>query len=205
MIHTVGHNIRNVVRGNSTLLEHMMSNDLLNRYYEGALGFPVYTRYLARMVAQLSHKNPHMSILEIGEFRPMMHFENLCFSIRNNLSISHKLLRFPWLICHYRSRNWWRNQEHHKGDRRNLLILHLFRRVDWLLSHCTRSIQRPHRQDAVQGSRYRQKSYRPRLPGSFLRFGRRLARDPCYKRYGGSTPECQTPPTARRISLDAGG
>jgi len=104
MIHAVGHNIRNVVRGKSTLLEHMMSNDLLNRYYEGALGFPVYTRYLARMVAQLSHKNLHMNILEVGEFRPIVHFENLCFSIRNNPNTSQTTK--PWLICHYRSWDW---------------------------------------------------------------------------------------------------
>jgi hybrid polyketide synthase/nonribosomal peptide synthetase ACE1 len=68
MIRAVGQNICDVVRSKTTLLEHMMKDDLLNRYYEGALGFPTYTRYLARMVTQLSHKNPHMNILEIGEF-----------------------------------------------------------------------------------------------------------------------------------------
>lgn len=66
MVEAVGNNIPAVLRGETTILEHLMKDDLLTKYYADALAFPSYTVYLARMVSQLTHRYPHMKILEIG-------------------------------------------------------------------------------------------------------------------------------------------
>ncbi|KAJ1323526.1 hybrid polyketide synthase [Microdochium nivale] len=66
MAHAAGANFREVIRGNTTILEHMRKDGLLDRYYEDALAFPTMNKYLGRTVAQLSHRFPHLDILEIG-------------------------------------------------------------------------------------------------------------------------------------------
>ncbi|KAM5462795.1 putative Hybrid PKS-NRPS biosynthetic cluster [Microsporum audouinii] len=66
MVEAVGRNIPLVVRGETTILEHLFKDDLLTRYYADALPFPSYTRYLARTVKQLTHRYPAMKILEVG-------------------------------------------------------------------------------------------------------------------------------------------
>ncbi|OOQ90641.1 putative hybrid NRPS/PKS enzyme [Penicillium brasilianum] len=66
IMHAVGENLPNVIRGQTTILEHMMKDNMLNDYYINALGFREYTAYLARMVAQITNRYPHMNILEIG-------------------------------------------------------------------------------------------------------------------------------------------
>lgn len=67
MVHAAGQNFRDVVLGKTTMLEHMRKDGLLDRYYEQALAFPQYSRYIGRAVAQLSHRFPRMNILEVGE------------------------------------------------------------------------------------------------------------------------------------------
>ncbi|KAK9778927.1 putative Beta-ketoacyl synthase domain-containing protein [Seiridium cardinale] len=66
MVHAAGQNFRNVVWGKTTMLEHMRKDGLLDRYYEKALAFPQYNKYIGRAVAQLSHRFPNMNILEVG-------------------------------------------------------------------------------------------------------------------------------------------
>ncbi|KAI8626691.1 polyketide synthetase [Xylariaceae sp. FL1651] len=66
VVETVGQRIPDVVAGKTTILEHLFQDDLLTRYYSDALGFPAYTRYLARIMAQLSHRYPSMDIIEVG-------------------------------------------------------------------------------------------------------------------------------------------
>lgn len=66
-MHAVGENLPNVIRGQTTILEHMLKDNMLNDYYVNALGFREYTAYLARMVAQITHRYPHMNIFEIGK------------------------------------------------------------------------------------------------------------------------------------------
>lgn len=55
-----------VVRGQTTILEHMTKNDRLDNYYKNALGFVELNRMMANVVAQISHRWPHLNILEIG-------------------------------------------------------------------------------------------------------------------------------------------
>ncbi len=62
----VGENLPAVVRGEMNMLEPMVEDNKLNRFYVDALGMPRYTEELARIVAQISHRHPHMHILEVG-------------------------------------------------------------------------------------------------------------------------------------------
>lgn len=66
MVNTVGKQIPAVLRGETTMLEHLLHDDLLSRYYRESLGMRDYTRYLARGVKQLTHRFPNMAILEVG-------------------------------------------------------------------------------------------------------------------------------------------
>ena len=58
-----------VVRGKTTMLEHMRQDNLLDLFYENCLGLPTYSQYLSRMVGLIAHRYPHMNILEIGKAR----------------------------------------------------------------------------------------------------------------------------------------
>ena len=62
----VGENIPAAVRGDTTILEHMLPNNLLDDFYKQGLGFAIYNTFLARMLEQFVHRYPHARILEIG-------------------------------------------------------------------------------------------------------------------------------------------
>lgn len=62
----MGDNIPAVLRGETTILEHMTKGGLLNRFYEVGLGLREFSTFLARTVKQLVHRHPRMKILEIG-------------------------------------------------------------------------------------------------------------------------------------------
>lgn len=66
MVDAVGQNIPAVIRGETTMLEHLFKDDLLSRYYSGSLGMKTYTKFLARAVKQLTHRYPSMKIIEVG-------------------------------------------------------------------------------------------------------------------------------------------
>ena len=55
-----------VIRGETTILEHLLPSGLLDDYYVNALGFPQFSKWLARSASQLTHRYPQMDILEIG-------------------------------------------------------------------------------------------------------------------------------------------
>ncbi|KAL9605858.1 MAG: hypothetical protein Q9179_000968 [Wetmoreana sp. 5 TL-2023] len=62
----VGENIPAVVRGETTILEHMLPNNMLDDFYKKGLGFARYNSFLASMMKQITHRYPHAKILEIG-------------------------------------------------------------------------------------------------------------------------------------------
>ncbi|KAI9054258.1 hypothetical protein LZ554_001426 [Drepanopeziza brunnea f. sp. 'monogermtubi'] len=66
LITTVGQNLLSVVRGETNLLECMMKDDMLNRYY--ALGQQIKESNvsLSRAVGQVVHRYAGMKILEVG-------------------------------------------------------------------------------------------------------------------------------------------
>ncbi|KAI1177826.1 putative polyketide synthase [Nemania sp. FL0916] len=62
----VGNNLTAAVRGQTQILEHMMADNLLNRYYVEAMGLIDATNFLSRTISQIVHRYPRMNILEIG-------------------------------------------------------------------------------------------------------------------------------------------
>lgn len=66
LIKAVGENIPAVFRGDTQLLEVMLENDLLNRFYMEGLGLPVINDAISSAVKQICDKYPQASILEVG-------------------------------------------------------------------------------------------------------------------------------------------
>lgn len=66
LIQAVGENLSAVVRKQTTMLEHMIKDDVLNRFYKFGLGFQRANGYLGRISRQIAHRYPRMNILEIG-------------------------------------------------------------------------------------------------------------------------------------------
>lgn len=62
----IGENLPDIVQGKTSAIELTMKDDLLNDFYSVALGMAHHTKYLARTVKQITHRYPHMNILEIG-------------------------------------------------------------------------------------------------------------------------------------------
>ena len=63
----VGENIPQVFRGEMTMLEPMVRNNMLTDFYVDALGMREYLDKLALMSSQIGHRYPQMNILEIGK------------------------------------------------------------------------------------------------------------------------------------------
>lgn len=66
IMHVVGKQMPSVIRGQTTILEHLTQGNLLEDFYQNALGMNLYTRFLSRIVSQITNRYPHMNILEVG-------------------------------------------------------------------------------------------------------------------------------------------
>lgn len=66
LISAVGEHLADVVRGKTTILEHMIANNTLDRIYKYGLGFQRANKGLSLLAAQITHRYPRMKILEIG-------------------------------------------------------------------------------------------------------------------------------------------
>lgn len=66
IMHAVGENMPAVIRGELTMLEPMIQDNMLNDFYVQALGMSPYLLKLTRMASQIGHRHPHMRVLEIG-------------------------------------------------------------------------------------------------------------------------------------------
>ena len=66
ILSVVGEKIPAAVRGESTILEHLLKDDLLDNFYKVGSGFQRYNKFLAGMMKQIIHRYPHTKILEIG-------------------------------------------------------------------------------------------------------------------------------------------
>ncbi|RYO96929.1 hypothetical protein DL766_001217 [Monosporascus sp. MC13-8B] len=62
----VGDNLPAVLRGETTMLEHLTKDNLLDRFYEVGLGLKEFSGYLGKTVEQVVHRHPRMKMLEIG-------------------------------------------------------------------------------------------------------------------------------------------
>lgn len=66
LISAVGKNLAAVVWGKTTMLEHMIENDVLDRFYKYGLGFQRANGALSRLARQICHRYPRMNVLEVG-------------------------------------------------------------------------------------------------------------------------------------------
>jgi hybrid polyketide synthase/nonribosomal peptide synthetase ACE1 len=66
LLEAVGENIVEQVRQNGNILESMMKDDVLNRFYHDSKGLEKANIWAGRLVAQIVHRYPHLRILEIG-------------------------------------------------------------------------------------------------------------------------------------------
>ncbi|RHZ63428.1 uncharacterized protein CDV56_104935 [Aspergillus thermomutatus] len=66
LISAVGEHLADVVRGKTTMLEHMIADNTLDRFYKYGLGFQRANSALSRVAGQIAHRYPRMRILEIG-------------------------------------------------------------------------------------------------------------------------------------------
>ncbi|KAL8820238.1 MAG: hypothetical protein Q9223_001502 [Gallowayella weberi] len=66
LLSAVGKNVPAAVRRETTILEHMLPDKMLDEYYAYSLGFVQYNTFLASMLKQFTHGYPNARILEIG-------------------------------------------------------------------------------------------------------------------------------------------
>jgi hybrid polyketide synthase/nonribosomal peptide synthetase ACE1 len=66
LMRAVGEHLAPVVRGETTMLQYMTEDNMLNEFYVSAVGFQEYTDTLGEQVGKLGHRFPHMNVLEIG-------------------------------------------------------------------------------------------------------------------------------------------
>jgi hybrid polyketide synthase/nonribosomal peptide synthetase ACE1 len=75
----VGDNLAAVLRGETNMLQHLLTDNLLNSFYVEAMGPKELTKVLAKTVHQIVHRFSHMNILEI---------DKLFFLISGSLKLS---------------------------------------------------------------------------------------------------------------------
>ncbi|KAF3345526.1 Pseudouridine-metabolizing protein [Verticillium dahliae VDG2] len=66
LVGAVGRNLAAAVRGETSILEHMMEDNVLHDFYAQCLGFDENSHFLAEAVSQITHRFPHMNIIEVG-------------------------------------------------------------------------------------------------------------------------------------------
>ena len=66
MVHAIGEELTSILRGETQLLEIMLQNDKLNRFYMESRLFAPLNKYIAQVVKKLTHKYPRLNVLEIG-------------------------------------------------------------------------------------------------------------------------------------------
>ncbi|KAJ5142438.1 Acyl transferase/acyl hydrolase/lysophospholipase [Penicillium bovifimosum] len=65
-VRAVGENLGAVIRGEMNLLEILMRDNMLAEFYAKTLGIDTYLDAIAQTARQISHRYPHLNVLEIG-------------------------------------------------------------------------------------------------------------------------------------------
>jgi len=68
LIQVIGENLPSCIRTGNNILEFMTKDGLLTSFYEAGLGLDAANRWIGRMAKQISHRYPHMHVLEIGKY-----------------------------------------------------------------------------------------------------------------------------------------
>ncbi|KAJ5485543.1 Polyketide synthase-nonribosomal peptide synthetase [Penicillium diatomitis] len=66
ILQAVGQNLPAIVRGDRNILDILLKDDMLGRFYETTLGIDSYLAELRRIAAVIGNKYPHINVLEIG-------------------------------------------------------------------------------------------------------------------------------------------
>ncbi|KAI9642579.1 Reducing polyketide synthase boa6 [Ciborinia camelliae] len=66
LMQAVGNNLPDVVRGTTTMLEHMLPNGLLDRLYTEGIGMATSNKFVTAAMKKIGHRYPKMRVLEIG-------------------------------------------------------------------------------------------------------------------------------------------
>ncbi|QSZ32279.1 hypothetical protein DSL72_001853 [Monilinia vaccinii-corymbosi] len=66
LMQAVGNNLPDVVRGTTTMLEHMLPNGLLDRLYTDGIGMATSNKFVTAAMKKIGHRYPKMRVLEIG-------------------------------------------------------------------------------------------------------------------------------------------
>lgn len=67
---TIGESLPSIVRGEKNLLETLMKDNMLARFYAEAFGIQSYLKEAGRIAGQIANRFPHVNVLEIGKFFP---------------------------------------------------------------------------------------------------------------------------------------
>ncbi|CAJ2504343.1 Uu.00g117370.m01.CDS01 [Anthostomella pinea] len=66
LLQVIGNDLVEIANGEKQALEFGMENHLLERYYTQAPDISVFTKYLATIIGQITHRYPHVHALEVG-------------------------------------------------------------------------------------------------------------------------------------------
>ncbi|KAJ5266646.1 hypothetical protein N7478_009454 [Penicillium angulare] len=62
----VGENLTSVIRGEESLLDFLMKDNLLSQFYTQTMGIQSSLKHASEIASQISHRFPHINVLEIG-------------------------------------------------------------------------------------------------------------------------------------------
>lgn len=65
---SVGQSLPAIVRGETSILDILMQENMLSRFYAGTLGIKTYLNEMGRIAGQIGNRFPHINVLEIGLF-----------------------------------------------------------------------------------------------------------------------------------------
>lgn len=63
----VGLTMPHVFKGETTMLENFRTSGLLDEYYSNGFGTKQSTMWVGSIVKQLTDRNPHLNIVEVGK------------------------------------------------------------------------------------------------------------------------------------------
>ncbi|QQK39474.1 Hybrid NRPS/PKS enzyme, putative [Penicillium digitatum] len=66
LLSRVGENLSEIIRGDKNLLEILMDDNMLAEFYAKSFGIDTYLNAVAQAARQISHRYPHVNVLEIG-------------------------------------------------------------------------------------------------------------------------------------------
>ncbi|KAL4795761.1 putative hybrid NRPS/PKS enzyme [Aspergillus venezuelensis] len=66
LMRAVGENVVDAIQGKTTLLEHMLQENILNKFYTDGHGMAAYLEQMSNAARQIGHRYPTMNVLEVG-------------------------------------------------------------------------------------------------------------------------------------------